>query len=147
MDRLTQKQRRRNMQRIKGKDTSIEKKLRKALWNCGIRYRKNYKKLPGKPDIVLTKFRIAIFCDGEFFHGKDWDELSVRIANGNNSEYWGTKILNNIHRDSENDKKLRAMEWNVIHFWGREIEKNVVECVEMIKELIFEIQIEKNELE
>jgi DNA mismatch endonuclease (patch repair protein) len=69
-DRLTPEQRRKNMQHIKSKDTKIEVILRKALWKKGIRYRKNYKSLPGCPDIAITKFKIAIFCDGEFFHGK-----------------------------------------------------------------------------
>ena len=64
-----------NMSKIHSQDTSIELLLRKALWLRGYRYRKNYKKLPGSPDIVLTKYKIAIFCDGEFFHGKDWEVL------------------------------------------------------------------------
>ena len=68
---------RKSMSRIKGKDTSIEVILRRALWNRGYRYRKNYKGLPGKPDIALTKYRIAIFCDSEFFHGKDWEKLKL----------------------------------------------------------------------
>ena len=72
----------RNMSRIRGKDTSIEVALRKALWNKGYRYRKNYKELPGRPDIVLTKYKIAIFCDSEFFHGKDWDTLKAKLAKG-----------------------------------------------------------------
>ena len=71
MDRLTKEQRHKNMSHIKSKDTKIEVKLRKALWHKGYRYRKNYSQLPGKPDIVLTKFKIVIFCDSEFFHGKD----------------------------------------------------------------------------
>ena len=79
MDRLTKEQRHRNMSNIKNKDTSIELKLRKALWEKGYRYRKNYNKLPGKPDIVLTKYRIAIFCDSEFFHGKDWELSLIHI--------------------------------------------------------------------
>ena len=62
-----------NMRKIHSKDTSIELLLRKALWHKGYRYRKNYKALPGSPDIVLTKYKIAIFCDSEFFHGKDWE--------------------------------------------------------------------------
>ena len=74
MDNLTVKQRRKNMQHIKSKDTSIELKLRKKLWSKGYRYRKNVNNLPGKPDIVLTKYKIVIFCDSEFFHGKDWDQ-------------------------------------------------------------------------
>lgn len=79
MDNLTQEQRHKNMQRIKSQDTSIEIKFRKALWHKGYRYRKNYKVLPGKPDIVLTKYKIAIFCDSEFFHGKDWEILEPRL--------------------------------------------------------------------
>ena len=69
-DVLTKEQRKKNMQRIKSKDTKIEIILRKALWSHGIRYRKNYSKIPGKPDIAITKYKIAIFCDSEFFHGK-----------------------------------------------------------------------------
>ena len=72
MDHLTKEQRHKAMSRIRSKDTTIEIKLRKALWHSGYRYRKNYAVLPGKPDIVLTKYKIAIFCDSEFFHGKDW---------------------------------------------------------------------------
>lgn len=79
MDVLTPEQRHRNMANIKSKDTSIELLLRKALWNKGYRYRKNYKSLPGKPDIVLTKYKIAIFCDSEFFHGKDWEMKKEKL--------------------------------------------------------------------
>lgn len=89
LDNLTAKQRRKNMQHIKNKDTLIELKLRKKLWNKGYRYRKNVNKLPGKPDIVLSKYKIAIFCDSEFFHGKhlghDVDDLVV-ITYRNQSE-------------------------------------------------------------
>lgn len=79
MDNLTPQQRQKNMKHIKAKDTAIEVILRKALWERGYRYRKNYKGLPGHPDIVLTKYKIVIFCDGEFFHGKDWEKLKVRL--------------------------------------------------------------------
>lgn len=77
-----------NMQKIHSKDTSIELQLRKALWHKGYRYRKNYKFLPGSPDIVLTKYKIAIFCDSEFFHGKDWEILKLRLEKGKNPDYW-----------------------------------------------------------
>lgn len=79
MDRLTKEQRHKNMKNIRSKDTSIELKLRKELWRRGYRYRKNYTELPGKPDIVLTKYKIAIFCDSEFFHGKDWEVLKPQL--------------------------------------------------------------------
>lgn len=100
-DVLTPEQRRKNMQHIKSNDTKIEVLLRKALWNKGYRYRKNYKELPGKPDIVLTKYKIAIFCDGEFFHGKDWEVLRPRLEKSNNSEFWIKKISRNLERDDE----------------------------------------------
>lgn len=93
MDNLTKEQRRKNMQHIKAKDTSIEVKMRKSLWNKGYRYRKNYAGLPGKPDIVLTKYKIAIFCDSEFFHGKDWEVLKPRFEKSNNSQYWISNLI------------------------------------------------------
>ena len=96
MDRLTKEQRHKNMKNIKNRDTGIELTLRKALWKKGYRYRKNDKRLPGKPDIVLTKYKIAIFCDGEFFHGKDWEVLKPRLEKGNNSEYWLAKRYQRI---------------------------------------------------
>lgn len=93
-----------NMSKIHSKDTSIELQLRKALWHKGYRYRKNYKALPGSPDIVLTQHKIVIFCDSEFFHGKDWEYLKLRLEKGKNSDYWINKIERNRARDWENDK-------------------------------------------
>ena len=92
MDNLTKEQRRKNMQNIKSKNTKIEVILRKALWKKGFRYRKNDIRLPGKPDIVMPKYKIVIFCDSEFFHGKDWDTLKIRLKNSNNAEYCIKKI-------------------------------------------------------
>ena len=92
MDNLTKEQRHKNMKNIKSKDTKIEVVLRKELWHRGYRYRKNYNELPGKPDIVLTKQKIVIFCDSEFFHGKDWEVLKPRLEKGNNANYWLKKI-------------------------------------------------------
>ena len=76
------------MKKLKSNDTSIETVLRKELWRRGYRFRKNDMSLPGKPDIVLTKYKIAIFCDGEFFHGKDWNARKLKLAQGNNGDYW-----------------------------------------------------------
>ena len=130
-------QRHKNMSAIKSKDTSIEVRLRKALWHKGYRYRKNYKGLPGTPDIVLTRYKIAIFCDSEFFHGKDWDELRLRLENGSNSSYWVKKISRNIERDSRNDRSLKAVDWTVLRFWGKDIMKHTDECIRTIEETIF----------
>ena len=111
----------------------------------GYRYRKNYKKLPGTPDIVLTKYQIAIFCDGEFFHGKDWQILKPRLEKGKNPDYWVKKIERNIQRDKEKDKMLTYMGWTVIHFWGKDILKNTDECLRVIEETIFDKQLEEND--
>lgn len=142
MDTLTKEQRHKNMKNIKSKDTSIEKKLRKALWHKGYRYRKNYKKLPGNPDIVLTKYKIAVFCDGEFFHGKDWEILKPRLEKGSNSEFWISKISRNRERDDKVNKKLLFEGWTVIRFWGDDIKKNVEECVKVIEECIWDIKMQ-----
>ena len=140
MDNLTKEQRHKNMVNIKGKNTSIEVCLCKALWNKGIRYRKNYNKLPGKPDIAITKYKIAVFCDSEFFHGKDWEVLKPRLEAGNNAEYWVPKISRNRVRDEEVNKELLFLGWTVIRFWGKEIKKNTDECVKVIEEAIFDIK-------
>ena len=129
------------MRHIRNKDTSIEVKLRKELWHKGYRYRKNYKELPGSPDIVLTKYKIAIFCDSEFFHGKDWEVLKARLEKGSNPDYWIKKIERNRDRDMENDKKLLFLGWTVIHFWGKDILRNTDECIRVIEETIWDIRI------
>ena len=143
MDVLTKEQRRKNMQRIKGKNTSIEIKLCKALWKKGYHYRKKYKELPGSPDIVLTKYKVAIFCDSEFFHGKDWDKLKARLEKGEKGDYWIKKITRNMERDEDVNKQLMFRGWTVLRFWGDEIKKNTDECVKVIEEAIFDISMEE----
>ena len=145
-DDMTKEQRHKNMQHIKSSNTKIEVLLRKALWERGYRYRKNYKALPGKPDIVLTKYKIAIFCDGEFFHGKDWEVLKPKLENSNNSEYLISKISRNKEQDDEVNKKLLFMGWTVIRFWGNDIKKHTDECVKVIEEAILDIKIGDEEL-
>ncbi len=132
-----------NMSRIKGKDTSIEVVLRKALWRKGHRYCKNCKTLPGRPDIALTQYKIAIFCDSEFFHGKDWEILKPKLQKGKNPDYWIPKIERNMERDVEKDKELLYMGWTVIHFWGKEILHNTDECVKVIEEMIFDTMMQE----
>lgn len=127
-----------NMRKIHSKDTSIELLLRKALWHKGYRYRKNYKALPSSPDIVLTKYKIAIFCDSEFFHGKDWEILKLRLENGKNADFWIKKIERNRNRDYENDKKLLFLGYTVLHFWGQDISKHTDECLQTIEEAIWD---------
>lgn len=128
------------MSRIRSRDTSIEVILRKALWHSGIRYRKNYGKLPGSPDIAITKHRIAIFCDGEFWHGKDWETKKPDFKT--NRAYWIEKIERNIKRDSETDRSLGWQGWTVIRFWGSDIQNDVEGCVEDIENVILQNEIE-----
>ena len=129
MDDLTPEQRRKNMQNIKSKDTTIEVKLRHAIWHKGIRYRKNLSSLPGKPDIVITKHKIAIFCDSSFWHGKD---IESKQPVKTNAEYWDQKIRRNIERDKEVNQKLRSMGWTVIRFWDTDINKHLDQCVNTV---------------
>lgn len=138
MDSTTSEKRRKIMSSIKSKDTSIEVILRRALWKKGIRYRKNYKELPGTPDIAITKYRIAIFCDFEFFHGKNWEKLKLRLENGSNSSYWIKKISRNRERDNEVDNALRFREWIVLRFRGEDIKKHTNECVAVIEEAMID---------
>ena len=126
------------MRHIKSKDTSIEVKLRKELWSRGYRYRKNVSNLPGKPDIVLTKYKIAILCDSELFHGKDREVLKPRLEKSNNADYWEKKISRNMERDNEINKKLLFMGWTVIRFWGKDILKNIDDCISVIEDVIWE---------
>lgn len=141
MDNLTKEQRHRNMKNIKSQNTSIELILRKLLWQHGYRYRKNYKNLPGKPDIAITKYKIAVFCDSEFFHGKDWEVLKPRIERGNNPDYWMKKISRNMERDEEVNKQLLFMGWTVVRFWGKDIIKKPEECLSIIDDIVFEQKI------
>lgn len=142
MDNLSKEQRHKNMVNIKSKDTSIEICLRRALWRKGYRYRINYSELPGKPDIVFTKYKIAIFCDSEFFHGKDWEVLKPRLETGNNAEYWIKKIYRNVERDDQINKQLLFMGWTVIRFWGKDIMSHPDECVKVLEETIFDLLIQ-----
>ncbi len=147
MTKLTLEQRNKNMKAIRSKDTSIELILRKALYRRGFRYRKNYKALPGSPDIAITKHRIAIFCDSEFFHGKDWEALKMRLENGSNSTYWIKKITRNMERDRETEQALRFREWTVLRFWGDDIRKHTNDCVRAVEEAIFDQKIDFREME
>lgn len=126
------------MKSIRSKDTQIEMVLRKALWKKGIRYRKNYSKIPGKPDIAITRYKIAVFCDSEFFHGKDWEQLKPRLLKGDNGEFWVKKISGNREHDEKINRELYSLGWMVIRFWGSDIKKNTDECVKAIEEAIFD---------
>ena len=127
MDKLTKEQRSAIIRTVKSKDTKIEIQLRKALWHKGIRYRKNYKICNCRPDIVITKYKIAIFCDGDFWHGKE-SKFYVHT----NIDFWTNKIKRNIERDLENTIQLRDNNWLVLRFWESEIQQDLNKCVEQV---------------
>jgi len=134
MDKHTPEQRRRNMQAVKSKGSQIETVLRKALFHRGYRYRKNYKKVFGKPDIVFTKEKIAIFCDSEFWHGYDWDNRKNDFKS--KQEFWIPKIERNIERDKEVTACLESEGYVVLRYWGKKIMSNIDEIVDEIVEKI-----------
>ena len=114
------------MKSIKGSDTGIEVRLRKALWHKGIRYRKNFKVFDCHPDIVITKYKIAVFCDGNFWHGKELQKRPIK----HNSSYWNEKIRRSVERDLENTIELRDNGWIVLRFWEDDIQNNLPNCVD-----------------
>ena len=123
------------MSRVKGKDTTPELLLRKALWARGIRYRKNYDKLPGKPDIVLTRQKIAIFVDGDFWHARGHqDNPGEEVAS--NREFWRKKLARNVERDKEVNDELTEAGWLVLRFWESDIKKDLNACIMKIKEYL-----------
>lgn len=142
MDKLTKEQRRKNMQAVKSKGSKIEIALGKAMWAKGLRYRKNDQSVFGKPDFTLKKYKIAIFCDSEFWHGKDWEKR--KHEHKSNVEFWHKKIERNIQRDEEVNLELLKTGWKVVRFWGNEIKKDLVNCVTKIEEIIDEVKRKNN---
>ncbi len=142
MDTLTKEQRSKTMRAIKSSDTSIEVLLRKSLWAEGIRYKKNYSKLLGCPDIVITKYKIVIFCDGDFWHGKDFNENRIST----NKKFWDEKIRRNQERDLEITLALRDQGWTVLRFWEKDIINNITKCVNEIKTQIYQKSVKKNKI-
>ena len=138
-------QRRKNMQSVKSQNSQMELRLRKALWHLGYRYRKNYSKIEGKPDIVLLNEKIAIFCDSEFWHGFDWQNKRNEIKS--NREFWIPKIERNMERDTEVNDILQSQGWTVLRFWGNQIKKNLDECLHTIEDKVKEKTIHKDVLD
>lgn len=112
------------MKSLSHKKSKVESVLAKALWHKGFRYRLNYKKLPGTPDIAITKYKIAIFVDGEFWHGKNFEKNKTKLKN--NRDYWIEKIEENIKRDIKNDTLLQQKGWIPVHFWSKDVIKDVI---------------------
>ena len=127
-DVFTKEKRSEVMSKIRYKDTKIEKIMRKAVYDSGLRgYRLHYK-LPGKPDIVFPKYKVTIFCDGEFWHGKHYYGKRWKYK-----RYWQDKIKYNMDRDKKNNRNLRKSGWSVLRFWEKDIEKKMDKCIRKIK--------------
>lgn len=134
MDRLTPEQRRKNMQSIKASGTKAEVLFAKALFARGYRYRKNSVNIYGKPDITIKKLKLAIFIDGEFWHGKNWETKKSKI--GTNTDFWHKKIERNMERDEEVNEKLQNEGWTVLRFWDKEVIKDLERCIEETEAVI-----------
>ena len=125
---------RKRMSKVHLKRGKAETALAKALWHAGYRYRLNYRKLPGSPDIAITKYKLAIFVDGEFWHGYEWEKRKQKLKA--NRAYWLEKIEENLIRDIRDQQRLNAMDWTVLRFWEKEVIKNLAGCVQAVEDAI-----------
>lgn len=126
----TTRARSRQMSKIRSKNTKPEIIFRKALWNAGYRYRINYKKLMGNPDIVLNRYKTIIFIDGDFWHGYNWKEKRDKIKS--NRKFWIPKIERNMQRDREVNFLLKETGYKVFRFWEWEIKKDLTSCLGIV---------------
>lgn len=131
-DVMTPVQRSRCMSRIKGRNTTPEVLLRKSLWAIGLRYRL-HAKLPGKPDIVFTKIKVAVFIDGCFWHCCPIHGVKPK----SNANFWKTKLKGNVMRDRKTERELQQQGWHVLRFWEHQIEDELEKAVSEIKKLVF----------
>ena len=132
----TPEQRSYNMSRIHGKNTKPEELVRKYLFSQGFRYRKNDARLPGKPDIVLPKYKTVIFVNGCFWHKHE--NCKYFVWPKTNEDFWRTKISANVSRDQENIKLLSELGWNVIVIWECELKKQRFDCT--MEKLLYSFQ-------
>lgn len=130
----TTKERSELMSKIRSNDTKPEIKFRKKLWGRGFRFNRKHNCLPGKPDIVLNKYKIAIFVDGEFWHGYNWEEKKEKIKS--NRSYWIPKIERNISRDKKFTFQLCRKGWKVIRFWQKSIDKDIDKCLDKVTKAV-----------
>jgi len=125
-----------NLSRVKSQDTKAERLLRSTLWKQGFRFRKNVKSLPGKPDIVFPTDKLAIFCDGDFWHGRNWNQDKQRLSKGHNAPYWLAKISSNIERDKNHTQTLQSLGWTVIRLWDSDINTNIEKTAQIVSDAI-----------
>jgi DNA (cytosine-5)-methyltransferase 1 len=118
------------------RNTRPEKKLRRELWKSGLRFRVNVKTLPGRPDIVFNEAKVAVFCDGDFWHGRNWDRLKNNLSRGWNGEYWQAKIRANRSRDGKNTRQLERMGWRVVRIWEDDIKRDIFATTAAVRQIV-----------
>jgi DNA mismatch endonuclease (patch repair protein) len=126
----------RNLAKIKGTETAGEKLLRSTLWKLGLRFRKNVKSLPGKPDVVFPREKVAVFCDGDFWHGRNWAKDRRRLKQGSNAPYWLAKIAANRGRDKRYNKELERLGWVVIRIWESDVRADPRRAAEVVAQAV-----------
>lgn len=129
------------MRQVRSCDTSPEKALRIALWTRGLRYRLYSKRLPGKPDIVFASPRVAVFVDGDFWHGNQWrrrglSSLEQQFEGSPNASYWIPKIKRNMERDAEVNRRLEETGWSIIRFWESDLKADLASCVDKVVTMV-----------
>lgn len=123
-----------NMSRVRSSGSEIEHTLGLALWAAGIRYRKQYKKVVGRPDFAVVYAKIAIFCDSSFWHGRYWPKSARDFKR--HKAFWVAKIRGNIARDRTVNRQLKRDGWKVIRFWDDGILLNTDRCVMRVRKLL-----------
>jgi len=113
-------------------NTRCELALRRELWRRGLRYRIHYDALPGRPDIVFPKQHLAIFCDCDFWHGRDLEARVARLAQGHNASYWVAKVRRNVERDHRQTRTLQGLGWVVLRFWETDVLQRTGDAVNQI---------------
>jgi DNA mismatch endonuclease (patch repair protein) len=114
----------RHLSKIKSIDNQGERMLRSVLWKMGLRFQKHVRTLPGKPDIVFSRQRVVVFCDGDFWHGRNWRKDKRRLSAGPNAPYWVAKIQANRNRDKRRNEELRKLGWSVVRVWDSDVRAN-----------------------
>jgi len=122
------------MSRIRSKGTSIEKAMEYGLRGMGLRYRKNYKLILGSPDFVFLRAKVAVFCDGSFWHGRDWKMRKDKITS--NRKYWLKKIRGNMLRDIKVNSGLKQAGWKVMRFWDIDINNKLSKCLTKVQNTV-----------
>lgn len=121
-------------------NTRHEQLLRRELWKLGCRYRKNVRTLLGKPDIVFAAAKVAVFCDGDFWHGRDWNTLRKQLGSGTNASYWTAKIARNRERDRTITTRLQDQGWRVLRLWETDVLTNPTAAAEEVRRVLHAIR-------